>query len=585
MTQPAPGPAAAAAAELGRLEDEYFATVHQIDPLGATQLGVTGFDDLLPDPSRAGAADGARRIGAIERVLAGIDPGLLDEAGRTSHAVLAHLAGAARSDLEHGLWEANASAGGYVSPQAMVFQAVPTALLRDADSVDGYLRRLRGLAGYFDAVTGRYRQAAADGKQSAEVGVRQAISQLEGHLAKDIAADTLLTALLRAEQAEAAQAEAGRIVTDEVRPAMRRLLDCLRDDLLPAARPDEQVGIRFVPGGAEGYAAAVRRHTTTALSPEEIHQIGLDVLDGLREEWAQLGGRVLGTSDIPSILARLREDPSLRFTDSAQIVRTVQDALRRAEESRDDWFPAYAIPDCVIEEIDPVEEGNAPLAYYRPPAAGGARPGTHCVLTTRPGDRFAYEYEALAFHESTPGHHLQIASAQTLDGLPAYRRFLDAEVSGYVEGWGLYCERLADEMGLYTSDLQRLGMLSFDAWRACRLVVDTGMHHYGWPRSRAIEFMWANTATTRANVTSEVDRYIGWPGQALAYMIGRREIRRLRDRAERDLGARFDIRAFHGAVLGSGAVPLGVLDQLVARWTAQAQAQPQADQAQRREQP
>jgi uncharacterized protein (DUF885 family) len=576
MTEPGHGAAAAAAAELGRLEDEYFATVHAIDPLGATQLGVTGFDDLLPDPSRAGAADGARRIGAIERQLAGVDPALLDEAGRTSHAVLAHLAGAARSDLEHGLWEANASAGGYVSPQAMVFQAMPTALLRDAGSVDGYLRRLRGLAGYFDAVAGRYREAAADGKRSTEVGVRQAIAQLEGHLAKDIAADTLLKALLQAGQAQAAQAEAERIVTGEIRPAMRRLLDCLTDDLLPAARPGDQVGIGFVPGGAEGYAAAVRRHTTTALSPEEIHQIGLDVLDGLREEWAQLGGRVLATSDIPSILTRLREDSSLRFTGSAQIVRTVQDALRRAEEARDDWFPAYAIPDCVIEEIDPVEEGNAPLAYYRPPAAGGARPGAHCVLTTRPQDRFAYEYEALAFHESTPGHHLQIASAQTLAGLPAYRRFLDAEVCGYVEGWGLYCERLADEMGLYTSDLHRLGMLSFDAWRACRLVVDTGMHHYGWSRSRAIEFMWENTATTRANVTSEVDRYIGWPGQALAYMIGRREIRRLRERAERDLGARFDIRAFHGAVLGSGAVPLGVLDQIVTRWTAHARAGAQA---------
>ena len=565
MTEPGTGPAAAAAAaaELGRLEDEYFATVHAIDPLAATQLGVTGFDDLLPDPSRAGAADGARRIGAIERQLADVDPGLLAEAGRTSHAVLAHLAGAARSDLEHGLWEANASAGGYVSPQAAVFQAVPTALLRDADAVAGYLRRLRGLARYFDAVTRRFRQAAADGKRSAQVGVRQAIAQLEGHLAKDIAADTLLTALLRAGQAEAARAEAERILGDDIRPAMRRLRDCLRDDLLPAARPDDQVGIRFAPGGPEGYLAAVRRHTTTELSPEEIHQIGLDVLAGLRAEWAELGGRVLGTSDVPSILARLREDQSLRFTDSAQIVATVQDALRRAEDARGDWFPGYDIPECVIEEIDPVKAGNASLAYYRPPADGGARPGAHCVLTAQPQDRFTYEYEALAFHESTPGHHLQIASAQTLTGLPAYRRFLDAEVCGYVEGWGLYCERLADEMGLYTSDLQRLGMLSFDALRACRLVVDTGMHHYGWPRSRAIEFMWDNTATTRSNVTNEVDRYIGWPGQALAYMIGRREIRRLRDRAARDLGARFDVRAFHGAVLGSGAVPLGVLDQIV----------------------
>src|SRR5215469_2592639 len=207
-----------------------------------------------------------------------------------------------------------------------------------------------------------------------------------------------------------------------------------------------------------------------------------------------------------------------------------------------------------------------PLAYYRPPAAGGLRPGAHCILTSQPEQRFVYEYEALAFHESTPGHHLQIASAQKLQGLPAYRRFLDAEVCGYVEEWGLYCERLADEMGLYTSDAQRLGMLSFDALRACRLVVDTGMHYLGWSRSRAADFMWQHTATTQANVRNEIDRYITWPGQALAYMVGRREIRRLRELAKARLGARFDIRAFHGSVLGSGAVPLGVLDQVVTRW-------------------
>jgi uncharacterized protein (DUF885 family) len=269
---------------------------------------------------------------------------------------------------------------------------------------------------------------------------------------------------------------------------------------------------------------------------------------------------------VPDILHRLRTDPALRFTDSAQIVATVSDALARAEAARADWFPPLAVPGCVIEEIDPVEAGNSALAYYRPPGAGGLRPGAHCVLTTRPRERFSFEYEALAFHESSPGHHLQIASAQALPGLPAYRRFLDAEVCGYVEGWGLYCERLADEMGLYTSDLQRLGMLSFDALRACRLVVDTGMHYFGWSRGEAADFMWRHTATTRANVGNEIDRYIAWPGQALAYLIGRREIRRLRDQAAGRLGPRFDIRGFHAAVLGSGAVPLPVLGQLVSDW-------------------
>jgi len=571
MTEPAPAAQSQQAqSALAQLSEEFFEVVHTADPFGATQVGAPGFDALVPDPSRAGAARDAQRIARIEERLSRIDPGLLDQAGRVNHAVLAHLAWAARSDLEHGLWEANASAGGYVSPQAMVFMSVPAALLDNAAAVDGYLQRLRGLGGYFDAVTARYSQARQDGRIPTAVGTRQAIGQIEGHVGRDVTADAMVTVRLPGDVDETAvRREAAGIVEGQIRPALRRLLACLRDELLPVARADEQVGIRFVPGGPEGYRAAVRKHTTTGLSPEEIHQIGLDVLAALQDEWAELGGKVLQVTDVPAIHDRLREDRSLRFADSGQIVRTVTAALQRAEQARDRWFPRFDIPECVIEEIDPVEAGNAPLAYYRPPAAGGKRPGAHCVLTTEPQQRYVYEYEALSFHESTPGHHMQIASSQTLP-LPAFRRFLDAEVCGYVEGWGLYCERLADEMGLYTSDLQRLGMLSFDALRACRLVVDTGMHHYGWSRSRAMDFMWRNTATTQANVRNEIDRYIGWPGQALAYMVGRREIQRLRAEAGRRLGARFDIRAFHGTVLGNGAVPLGVLDQLVTDWAGAA---------------
>jgi uncharacterized protein (DUF885 family) len=555
-----------AAALLTSLSDEFFDIAHTVDPLAATQLGIAGFDYLVPDPSRAAAAAAGRRIASLESRLTQVDADALDTAGRTNLATLAHLAQTARLDLEHGMWEANASAAGYVSPAAMAFQSVPTAVLDNAAAVRGYVARLQGLAAYFARTGDRYRQAAADGRLSTQVGLRQAIDQIDGHLAKDLAADPFVSVALPDGQEDVATRRAlADIVDAAVRPAMRRLLACLHD-LVPEGRPDDKVGIRFVPGGDDAYAAAVRRHTTTDLHPEQIHQIGLDALAALDAEWTELGQRVLGVSDVGEILARLRDDAGLRFTDSAQIVATVTDALRRAEEARNDWFPAFDIPGCVIEEIDPVEAGNAPLAYYRPPAAGGLRPGAHCVLTAHPQSRFTYEYEALAFHESTPGHHLQIASAQTLAGLPAFRRFLDAEVCGYVEGWGLYCERLADEMGLYSSDLHRLGMLSFDALRACRLVVDTGMHHYGWSRAQAIEFMWRNTATTRRNVLNEVDRYIAWPGQALAYMIGRRAMQRLRGQAARELGARFDIREFHGVLLGNGAVPLGVLEQLVNHW-------------------
>jgi uncharacterized protein (DUF885 family) len=560
-------------AELTRLSEEFFQVKHAADPFSATLLGVSGFDGLVPDPSREGASATAGELAHIERRLSSIDPAGLGPADRVNHAVLGRLAWAMRSDLEHGLWEMTASADGYSSPQAMMFMSVPAASITDATAAEAYVERLSALPAFLDAIMVRYREARTDGRLPTRIGVGQAIDQLTGHLALSLADDTLLSPRLPADvDAEGVRARASEIVADRVRPALRRLLAGLKDELLPVARPDDRVGIRFVPGGEEGYRAAVRRHTTTDLTPDEIHQIGLDHLTGLRAEWAELGGRALGTSDLTEIRARLRDDMSLRFGDGGQIVATVTDALRRAEQARDDWFPSYDIADCVIEEINPIEAGNAALAHYRPPAGDGSRPGAHCVLTTDPRHRFVYEYEALAFHESTPGHHLQIASAQTLTELPAYRRFLDAEVCGYVEGWGLYSERLADEMGLYTSDLARLGMLSFDALRACRLVVDTGMHHLGWSRRQAMDFMWDNTATTRANVRNEIDRYAAWPGQALAYMIGRREIQRLRGQAQDRLGSRFDIRAFHGAVLGNGAVPLDVLAQIVAAWTDSAAA-------------
>jgi uncharacterized protein (DUF885 family) len=559
---------ARAANHLDELGKRYFVAQHRADPLNATLLGVEGFDDQLGDPSR----EGSRRVVAeMEHVLRGLDElpeAELDAMQRTELDVLRWLAEGTLTDFRHSLWEANASAGGYVSPQSLIFQAIPTAPLRDERSVAGWLTRLRDLPDYIDAIRTRYRQATADGRTSSRVGVRQALTQLDGHLARPLADDILLSPQLP-EGSERARELAADLLQNDVRPALRRLAGDLADVVLPAARDDEHVGMCWVPGGDEGYRAAVRRHTTTELSAEDIHQIGLSTLEGLDAEWAEIGGRALGTGDVSRVLATLRDDPRLRFQDAGEIVRCVTEALDRAETARPDWFPPFDIEACTVEEIDPVEADNAALAYYRPPSADGTRPGAHCVLTADPQQRFTYEYEALAFHESVPGHHLSIASAQTLSWLPPHRRFVDAQLCAYVEGWGLYSERLADEMGLYSSDVARLGMLSFDSLRACRLVVDTGMHALGWSRERAATFMWEHTATTRANVDNEIDRYIAWPGQALSYMIGRREIVRLRERARAALGSRFDIRDYHGVVLGQGAVPLPVLDELVAAWTVE----------------
>ena len=211
----------------------------------------------------------------------------------------------------------------------------------------------------------------------------------------------------------------------------------------------------------------------------------------------------------------------------------------------------------------PHEEEHSTIAYYREPAADGGRPGRYYINTSLPETRPRYEAQALAFHESVPGHHLQVAIGQELTGLPTFRRH--ADVTAFVEGWGLYSERLANEMGLYAGDLDRMGMLSFDAWRACRLVVDTGMHALGWSRGQAIAFMTEHSALAVNNITNEVDRYLSLPGQALAYKIGQLEIRRIRGEAEAALGPRFDVRAFHDAVLGHGPLPLSTLREAVTR--------------------
>lgn len=563
-----------ATTELEQLSDEFFDLQNTLDPLSATLLGIVGYDHLLPDPSREGSARGVKKLLDLEARIAAIDVETLSESERVNAAVLARLAWGARADLEESIWETDASSESYSSPHAMVFMCVPSASVVDDHSKEAYLTRLSGLAAYFDAITERYALAAEEGRLSTRVGVTRSLDQLNGHLALTLEEDTLANPTVGGEvDADAFLTASRSIVESSVRPALARLSELLTSLLSGRVRDDEHVGLRNVPDGDDSYAVAVRRHTTTDLSPEEIHQIGLDRLAELDREWAELGEKVLGERDVPTILQRLREDKSLRFNDSREIVDVVTRALERAEAARDEWFPPYRIANCVVEEIHPIEAKSAALAHYVSPATDGSRPGTHWVLTINPHEKFTYEYEALAFHESTPGHHLQIATAQTLKDLPAYRRYLDAQVCGFVEGWGLYSERLADEMGLYTSDLARLGMLSFDALRACRLVVDTGMHYYGWSRQQAVDFMWSHTATTASNVANEIDRYIGWPGQALAYMIGRLEIGRLREQARERLGDAFDIRAFHGVVLGSGAVPLDVLASMVERWTEQQLAQ------------
>jgi len=287
-------------------------------------------------------------------------------------------------------------------------------------------------------------------------------------------------------------------------------------------------------------------------------------------EFVELGGRVLGTTDLASTLAVLRADPKLHFATAAEVFSTARHSLERAVAAIPDWFGRLPVAACEVIPIPSHAEAHQTIAYYAWPAIDGSRPGRYYINLHAPETRPRYEAEALAFHEAVPGHHLQIAIAQELDGIPAFQRMLGS--TAFAEGWGLYTERLSDEMGLYSGDLDHFGILSFDAWRAGRLVVDTGMHALGWSRDEAIAYLREHSALGENNIENEVDRYIVWPGQALAYKIGQLEILRLRADARKRLGAAFDIKGFHDAVLGSGAVSLTTLAQIVDGWVAERSA-------------
>ncbi|MFB3099234.1 MAG: DUF885 family protein, partial [Acidimicrobiia bacterium] len=403
----------------------------------------------------------------------------------------------------------------------------------------------------------------------AEFAVEAVIAQLDDWLALPIEQDPLLMTQeppdFTDEQTSEWKETLAETVRESVRPAVERQRDVLRDEVLPESRPVGSEGLSFLPDGDFVYSRAILRYTTLPLQAGEIHQIGLQQIERLADEYRELGLEVLGTDDLDEIFAKLRDDPELHHTSGANIVKASEDAFARAREKMPDWFGTLPKADCIVEETQ-----SGAQAFYFPAADDGSRPGMFFMNTADPSSWGIHQVESTAFHEGIPGHHLQSSIAQELgDSVPDFRRHL--HIVAYGEGWALYSERISDEMGIYGSQLDRMGMLVADSMRAGRLVVDTGMHALGWSRQQAINYLTENTPMSMHSITEEIDRYIAsMPGQALSYMIGRIEIERMRREAEHAMGDRFDVKAFHDTVLGSGAVPLETLDRMVSEWAASA---------------
>lgn len=536
-------------------------------PRWATRLGDHRFDAQLGDPSpqaREAWEAAQRQFLADAKAL---DASALGERDAVTHALFVEKLERDVDEQVCGFhrWSVSPRINPYVG-----LSDLPMILPVDSEErAANQLSRYRQIPAVVDAEIADLRGGLAEGLVANAASVQLVVDQVGAEIDKPLEVwplwDVVTEAHLPPDRAERFAADVTAVLSEEVRPAFERYVAFLRDEVLPEARPQGREGLGALPDGPACYEVLVRKYTTLpAATAEDRHQAGLEALRGIHGEFRELGEKVFGTDDLATIFAHLRTDEALFFQTEQQIEDKARSSLARAEAAMGDWFGRTPQRECIVERTPDHEAPYTTIAYYRQPTP--EKPGRYTINTYKPATRPRHEAEVLAYHESIPGHHLQIAIAQELPELPAFRRH--EGMTAFVEGWALYAERLSDEMGLYTSDTDRLGMLSFDAWRASRLVVDTGVHAKGWSREQAAAFMVENTPLAENNIRNEVDRYISWPGQALAYKTGQIEIWRLRRDAEARLGERFDIKAFHDVVLGGGAVSLPVLGERVEAWVA-----------------
>lgn len=533
-----------AAAELRALGDEYWEWVLRENPTYATYLGDFRYNDRLADLSESARARRRAEAQAFLERLSRLESGPLGESDRVTAEILRLQLEFFLEEDRHKFWQWDVDQ--MSGPQADFPQLLN---YHPASDEAGLRARFRA----FPAYIGQYLENLRAGLREGRVAVAPAVDRVIGQLRELLARPPETSPF-------AVRPSLVPDIRDAVYPAYRSMLEFLEREYRPRARTRE-MGLSALPGGTEAYRFRIRMHTTIDATAEELHRVGLEELRGIQEEMRRIAG-----GELRPFLERLKADPRSFFASREEIVEAARRDLERARAALPRFFRRLPRTDCEVKPIEDYREKDAVAAFYYPPDEKLTRKGIFYVNTYAPTSRPRYNMTALAVHEAVPGHHLQIALAMEIENLPRFRRH--AGFTAFIEGWGLYAERLGDEMGLYADDLSRFGMLTYQAWRACRLVVDTGLHALGWTREQAVRFFMENVALTEPEVLNEVDRYIIWPGQALAYMVGRREIAALRNRAERALGASFDVREFHDRVLREGAVPLTTLRRRIEEWIA-----------------
>lgn len=549
--------------QLKALGEEYYEYRLETSPTMALMQGDHRYDDRMEDVSRQAEDDHIRRLREFGARAAAVDPAQLSSDERISREVLLFITTTESADLE------SRQAEMAVNPEIGFHRSLPVMAPKfpiiEPEHADALVDKYTAIGTRIDQATERFREGVARRHTPIERHVTETATQLDEYLRSPVSDDPLLGVRVPEAFDQTAEADWKDRLADAVerhiRPAFARQRDALLEEVLPVARPSDRPGLCWLDDGDVSYPRAIHRLTSLPMDPREIHEIGLQQIDRLADEYRELGAEVLGTDDLTEIFTTLRKDPDLHFDDGEAVRAASEAALAKAKAAMGDWFGRLPKADCLVEETK-----TGPTAFYYRPADDGSRPGIFFVNTADPTRWGKFEIESMSFHEGIPGHHLQIAIAQELEDVPKFRTH--AWIPAYSEGWALYSERLADEMGLFSSALDRIGMLSADSMRAGRLVVDTGLHALGWSRREAINFFADNSPMSLATIAGEVDRYIGWPGQALSYMIGRLEIQKARRDAESALGDDFDIKGFHDAALGSGMLPLETLTRIIDEWAS-----------------
>ena len=548
---------------VNQLADRFWEQILELNPTTATLYGDERYADRLEDPGPRGRARSRALMTRTATDAAAIATDGLPTEDRITRDMLKVIADLQIEEDDQSLHQLRVvdQMGG---PQQLLPQLTQFQPAENPERLEAFISRLHAYPAYMAANAQILRDGLASGLTAPRIVAERTIAQIERML--EVPIESAIVASMVKVAHEADRERIREIVRDVVHPADVAFLDALRGDYLAATR--EEPGLWSAPNGEQLYRTAIRSWTTLELDPETVHQTGLDELEAIEDERRAIARAEGYGDDSAAYRSHLDADPANQPATKEALVERAADDIERAMAAAPRYFGVLPKAPCEVRPVEAYKEKDAPFAYYYPPTPDGSRPGIYYVNGYDLPSRTYTKLATTTYHEAVPGHHFQITLEMENPHLITFRR-LGARMAGgaYVEGWGLYSERLADEMGLFRDEAERFGMLDAQAWRAARLVVDTGLHALRWPRQRSIDFL-KQAGLSETDAVIETDRYICWPGQALTYKIGQREIERLRAELSARDGSAFDLRAFHDAVLGHGSLPLATLARELPNWLA-----------------